>query len=111
MQDLWALFSVDIREVFRGQTPASWVLGFVERAFHHPESVTRAKNFGGDQWPEWYGWGKTEQKIAEGSDLLIAANTPAGKTPKQVWTPNVRSRTEVLSMEATASLLMGLPTR
>lgn len=110
MQDLWALFSVDIREVFTGSCAASWVLGFVERAFHHPESVARARLFGGDQWADWYCWGKTEAKIAEGSDVLIAAHTPAGTTPKQVWAPRVRSHTEVLSMEATAALLMGLPT-
>ena len=67
MPDLWALFSVDVREVFTGSCTASWVLGFVERVFHHPESVARARLFGGDQWADWYCWGKTEAKIADGS--------------------------------------------
>ena len=108
MQDLWALFRVDVRDVFTGKCTAAWVLGFVERVFCHPFSVVRAKSLGADEWRDWYGWDKVAAKVAEGSDLLIASNTEKGKKAQRVWVPAFRATPEVLSMDAAAALLMSL---
>lgn len=85
---MWALFHVDLGEVFAGRRPARWAAQFVERLYEHPWSVVRAKFLGGERWSAWYGWGHVADKVAEGTNVLIAVNTPAGKAAPTVSTPD-----------------------
>lgn len=110
-----------MREVFRGNESASWVLSFAERAVLHPWSITRARIrsrpkpaliAGGDAtdpislaWTDWYGWDLTATKIAELSNILLGVNG----NKQKVWTPPIRQAPpDLMSMEQTTAVLMAM---
>lgn len=110
-----------MREVFRGNESAGWVLGFVERCFTHPFAVTRAKvrlqpklaAAGRDTpptWHDWFGWGHEASKIAENTNVLLAVNTPAkGKKPDPVWIPeSVKALSQPRSMDDAYAQLLAM---
>ncbi len=116
---MWALFSVDIRDVWEGAEDAGWVLGLIPHVVQHERSITAARiNSGEDtlpvsedttpgnpaQWPEWYGYGITQKMLAMLTD--VEASKGAGKAVEAGYRPTGHRRVAPKTAEEAYAALM-----